>query len=347
MKAYVFRQDAGAWSQEWVFAGPDSRYTAFGRVVELNGETAFIGDPTRYTPQLNAGSGAVFVYDRLPTSAWVETQILVPSDPFLGDQFGSSFAVDGDVAIIGAPGDNDGQIRDVGAVSGSAHAVPRALRKHGLHVGGQVAQGGMGVIHQVYDQDVRRHLAMKVILGEGGTQKTGETPDVDSRSLGRLLEEAQVTGQLDHPGIVPVHELGVHASDRVHFTVKLVKGEDLRSVFDRVHDSNDEGWNQTRALSVLLRVCEARAYAHSKGVIHRDLKPSNIMVGKYGETYVMDWGLARVLGTKDQKDLRVQSLPMQPPTPVDSHRKDASDDSPNSPMITMDGDVEGAQSLIH
>ncbi|MFH0947317.1 MAG: hypothetical protein V2A76_19175 [Planctomycetota bacterium] len=87
---------------------------------------------------------------------------------------------------------------------------------------GEVAQGGMGVIQRVYDQDVRRHLAMKVILGKGGkggSREAGETPDVDSRSLGRFLEEAQVTGQLDHPGIVPVHELGVDESDRVYFTM--------------------------------------------------------------------------------------------------------------------------------
>ena len=213
----------------------------------------------------------------------------------------------------------------------------------------EVAQGGMGVIHRVYDQDVRRYLAMKVILGkEGqrGSSKAGDTPDVDSRSLGRFLEEAQVTGQLDHPGIVPVHELGVDESDRVYFTMKLVKGEDLRSVFERVHDPNDDGWNPTRALSLLLRVCEAMAYAHSKGVIHRDLKPSNIMVGKYGETYVMDWGLARVLGKKDQKDLRIRPDPGHTSTAVKSHRKGASGTTPDSPLITMDGDVVGTPAYM-
>ena len=214
---------------------------------------------------------------------------------------------------------------------------------------GEVAQGGMGVIHQVYDQDVRRHLAMKVILGEGGrggARMKGDTPDVDSRSLGRFLEEAQVTGQLDHPGIVPVHEIGVDESDRVYFTMKLVKGEELRSVIDRVHNPNDDDWNSTRALSLILRVCEAMAYAHSKGVIHRDLKPSNIMVGKYGETYVMDWGLARVLGKQDHKDLRIQPLPTAPSTTVKSHRKGASRESPNSPLVTMDGDVVGTPAYM-
>ncbi|MFH0947316.1 MAG: serine/threonine-protein kinase, partial [Planctomycetota bacterium] len=125
-----------------------------------------------------------------------------------------------------------------------------------------------------------------------------------------------------------------------------MKGEDLRSVFDRVHDPNDDGWNPTRALSLMLRVCEAMAYAHSKGVIHRDLKPANIMVGKYGETYVMDWGLARVLGKKDQKDLRIQPQPSQPSTAVGSHRRDAAGSTPDSPLITMDGDVVGTPAYM-
>ena len=211
---------------------------------------------------------------------------------------------------------------------------------------GEIARGGMGVIHRIYDNDVRRPLAMKVILGKGDAEKTGDTPGVDSRSLGRFLEEAQVTGQLDHPGIVPVHELGVDHDGQVYFTMKLVKGEDLRSVFDRVHDPNDDEWNQTRALGVLLKVCEAMAYAHSKGVIHRDLKPGNVMVGKYGETYVMDWGLARVLGKKDEKDLRIRPEFGLTSTDVKSHRRDSSDASPDSPLITMDGDVVGTPAYM-
>ena len=211
---------------------------------------------------------------------------------------------------------------------------------------GELAKGGMGVIYTVYDTDVRRQLAMKVVLGRGEVTQGGMAPDVDSRSLGRFLEEAQVTGQLDHPGIVPVHELGVDENDQVFFTMKLVKGEDLSCVFDRVHDPNDDAWNPTRALSLLLRVCEAMAYAHSKGVIHRDLKPSNIMVGKFGETYVMDWGLARVLGREDQKNIRIQPTNQRFSTIVQSQRKDPSATTPDSPLITMDGDVVGTPAYM-
>src|SRR6185503_6896861 len=89
-----------------------------------------------------------------------------------------------------------------------------------------------------------------------------------------------------------------------YFTMKLVEGRTLKEVF-RLVDSGEEGWTRTRALSVLLKVCEAMAYAHHKGVVHRDLKPANIMVGRFGEVFVMDWGLARVGGREDQRDLRI------------------------------------------
>ena len=161
---------------------------------------------------------------------------------------------------------------------------------------GEVARGGMGAILKIWDDDLRRSLAMKVVLGKD-EGSSGETPDIDPKTLGRFLEEAQITGQLDHPGIVPVHELGLGADGRVYFTMRLVKGQDLRAVFELVH-SGDEEWNQTRALGVLLKVCEAMSYAHAKGVIHRDLKPANIMVGKYGEVYVWTGGSREFSGRR-------------------------------------------------
>jgi serine/threonine protein kinase len=205
---------------------------------------------------------------------------------------------------------------------------------------GEIARGGMGAILRVWDEDIRRHLAMKVVLGKGGAGATGDTPPVDERTLARFLEEAQVTGQLDHPGIVPVHELGLDQDGRVYFTMKLVKGRDLRHIFNLV-ERGEEGWNLTRALSVMLKVCEAMAYAHDKDVIHRDLKPANVMVGKYGEVFVMDWGLARVLGRKDAHDLRLQEAALHRTTFVRTERREARDEQPDSPLMTMGGDVVG------
>ncbi len=209
---------------------------------------------------------------------------------------------------------------------------------------GEVARGGMGAILKIWDDDLRRALAMKVVLGSDDSS-TGETPAIDPQTLGRFLEEAQITGQLDHPGIVPVHELGLDANGRVYFTMRLVRGEELRTIFEHVRDGTD-GWNATRALGVMLKVCEAMSYAHSKGVIHRDLKPGNVMVGKFGEVYVMDWGLARVLGRADKHDLRIKPQPSSTMSRVRTERRETGSETPDSPLITMDGDIVGTPSYM-
>jgi WD40 repeat protein/serine/threonine protein kinase len=158
---------------------------------------------------------------------------------------------------------------------------------------GRVAQGGMGVIFKVWDGSLHRPLAMKVIRGQDHVGAAGPAP-VNRQALGRFLREAEVTGQLDHPGIVPVHEIGTDEHGRVYFTMRLVEGESLDSVLDKM-SHGDATWTKTRVVDVLVKICDTLAFAHSRGVVHRDLKPANIMVGRFGETYVMDWGLAKVL----------------------------------------------------
>jgi formylglycine-generating enzyme required for sulfatase activity/serine/threonine protein kinase len=206
---------------------------------------------------------------------------------------------------------------------------------------GEVARGGMGAILRVWDEDLRRELAMKVALSESGSSNRQEIPP---KVLGRFLEEAQVTSQLDHPGIVPVHELGLDERGAVYFTMRLVKGRDLKDIFELVHAADPE-WTSTRALWVLLKVCEAMAYAHAKGVIHRDLKPANVMVGRYGEVYVMDWGLARVVGQPDRHDLRLRREENAQSFVQSERRADASH-SADSLLFTMDGDVVGTPAYM-
>ncbi len=206
---------------------------------------------------------------------------------------------------------------------------------------GELSQGGQGAVIRVWDEDLRRHLAMKVLRGKTETSASEGTTPVDPRSLGRFLEEAQVTGQLDHPGIVPIHELGLDALGRVYFTMKLVKGKTLKEVFELAAEGK-EGWTTARVLSVLLKVCEAMAYAHHKGVVHRDLKPANVMIGRFGEVYVMDWGLARVLGRADRKDLRI--APHATTVEVLSDRHDRTE--ADSPLVTMDGHVVGTPAYM-
>ncbi len=186
-------------------------------------------------------------------------------------------------------------------------AVLRRLASHSpaesrYRLVGEIARGGMGTIFHAWDEDLRRNLAMKVIQSGGDHEHR-----TDAVLVRRFLDEAQVTAQLDHPGIVPVHELGVDERGNAFFTMRLVTGQDLRAIFHEVHTGSTE-WTVTRALGVILRVCEAMAYAHSRGVLHRDLKPENVMVGRFGETYVMDWGLARVMGRDDRDDVRAASV---------------------------------------
>jgi formylglycine-generating enzyme required for sulfatase activity len=164
-------------------------------------------------------------------------------------------------------------------------------------IDGPLARGGMGAILRVLDHKLGRPLAMKVMLRQAGDHAC-DTPPITARQLARFRDEARIMGCLQHPGIVPVHELGVDPEGRAYFTMKLVNGQTLASVFER-QSSGDPNWTRPRVLTLIQRVCEAVAYAHGQGVIHRDLKPTNVMVGGFGEVYVMDWGLARQVGGPD------------------------------------------------
>ncbi len=212
-------------------------------------------------------------------------------------------------------------------------------------VRGELARGGMGAILRVWDDDLRRNLAMKVLLSRGVNEEDEEEPKIDDELLGRFLEEAQITGQLDHPGIVPVHDLGIDERGRVYFTMRLVRGRDLKQILDLMAEGK-EGWSRTKLLYVILKVCEAMAFAHSKGVVHRDLKPANIMVGRFGETYVMDWGLARVLGRRDSRDIRLKPADASALSLVRTARQEDHETDPQSPLVTMDGDVIGTPSYM-
>jgi tetratricopeptide (TPR) repeat protein len=163
---------------------------------------------------------------------------------------------------------------------------------------GEIARGGMGVIFKGHDTDLGRDVAVKVLDGE-----LAKKPAV----VQRFVEEAQIGGQLQHPGIVPVYELGLMAGDVPYFTMKLVKGRTLAALLAQRKSAADE---RGRLLAIFESVCQTMAYAHSKSVLHRDLKPANIMVGAFGEVQVVDWGLAKVMqrgGVADEKRAQQQS----------------------------------------
>jgi serine/threonine protein kinase len=145
----------------------------------------------------------------------------------------------------------------------------------------EIARGGMGVVYLARDLDLDRDVALKVLAPELST--------VDD--VTRMQREARILAQLDHPGIVPVHERGKLIDGRVYYAMKLVRGSSLDEFAVKAAIGE--------LLRVFLRVCEAVAFAHAHGVVHRDLKPENIMVGQFGEVLVMDWGVAKVVGGPD------------------------------------------------
>jgi serine/threonine protein kinase len=151
----------------------------------------------------------------------------------------------------------------------------------------EIARGGMGAILRALDCRIRREVAVKYLLDQS---------DVDKKA--RFITEAQITGQLQHPNIVPVHDLGVDSLQRLFFAMKMVKGRSLAQILEALRKDSataEKEWSLNRLLNGFVGVCNALAYAHARGVIHRDVKPANIMLGEFGEVYLMDWGLAKVL----------------------------------------------------
>lgn len=213
----------------------------------------------------------------------------------------------------GAPGGDDA----AGALS---HPADGARYRDAELLG----RGGMGTVSRVFDPALEREVAIKRL-----TKGADGVPDV--RRLGRFLDEAKVTGQLQHPGIVSVHEIGLDEHKTPYFTMPVIEGRSLHEIVRELHDPEAEAeWTQVRVLSVLQRVCEAMAYAHERGVVHRDLKPANVMVGRFGETYVVDWGLARAADRPDRRDIRV------------GH----GDDGHDSALRTVEGDVIGTPAYM-
>ena len=192
----------------------------------------------------------------------------------------------------------EGERIDVSTVDALIAAVIPDPRER-LEVRQEIARGGMASIRLAVDRALKRRVAMKLIH---------EDHQHSMLAVRSFVREAQITGQLDHPNIVPVHELGVDDSGQLFFTMKLVEGrtlydliQALRSTHERVDQrgikiaTSVEHDDLLRLLDVFLKVLDAVAFAHSRGVTHCDLKPDNVLVGDFGQVYLMDWGIAKVL----------------------------------------------------
>jgi len=148
----------------------------------------------------------------------------------------------------------------------------------------------MGEVWMAEDTSIGRQVALKRMLGQ--------RPD----QIHRFLVEAQVTGQLEHPGIVPVHELGTNDQGEPFYVMKFVQGRTLQKIIEDHHarpGRRTDDVENFRLLQIFLSLCQTVAYAHSRGVLHRDLKPENVMLGAFGETILLDWGIAKVMGQPD------------------------------------------------
>jgi len=192
------------------------------------------------------------------------------------------------IASLFTPTDDPGSMAPLPAPAVVPAGGPSRFRKLRTH-----ARGGLGEVFVALDRELGREIALKEIRPEHADR-------ADLRA--RFVREAEVTGTLEHPGIVPVHGLGCYEDGRPFYAMRFVRGESLHDAIRRFHEA-DEGRRGPGERELALRglltrfvaVCNAVAFAHSRGVVHRDLKPDNVMLGEYGETLLVDWGLAKVL----------------------------------------------------
>jgi eukaryotic-like serine/threonine-protein kinase len=180
--------------------------------------------------------------------------------------------------------------------SGSGSSRFRVLRPH--------ARGGLGEVFVASDDELNRTVALKQIRDQHA-----DNPE----SRARFMVEAEITGALEHPGIVPIYGLGSYADGRPYYAMRFIRGDSLKDALERYHAARKKGGADGGVLTLrglmgrFIDVCDAIEYAHCRGILHRDLKPGNIMLGRFGETLVVDWGLARTLDMKDSANMESTS----------------------------------------
>jgi serine/threonine protein kinase len=208
-------------------------------------------------------------------------------------------------------------------VMGSLLQGTAALPEQRFEFRGALGSGAMGEVFRVWDRGLRRNLALKTLRTDRA-QASG--------MIARFVAEAQLTAQLRHPAIVPVHELGRLPDGRLYYTMREIRGRTLGDRIRALHAASpsswgttEEGWDLQRLVSAFAAACEAVAHAHARGVVHRDLKPANVMIGEFDEVWVLDWGVAKLVGHAETHD------------PVETDRGE---------MATQVGDVVGTPAYM-
>ncbi|MCM8542530.1 MAG: serine/threonine protein kinase [Lentisphaeraceae bacterium] len=190
-------------------------------------------------------------------------------------------------------------LKDTRVAIGEGKATAKDLLVKGekYQVNNLIAKGGMAVVFEAKDKNCRRKVALKVIR-----DSHSKHPEV----IHRFIEEAQIAAQLDHPNILPIYDLSLDSNEKPFYAMKMVKGYTLEEIIQKIRCEDKElikEYPLSRLLQIFIKICEAVQFAASKGVVHRDLKPENIMIGKFGEVFIMDWGIAKILdeGTSENK----------------------------------------------
>ena len=219
--------------------------------------------------------------------------------------FGGSFqpAEDGSLQPVSEITDTDEDTLTVTPETPGRYSTPGSVGDGNLTdtPTSEIGRGGIGRVLVAYDQHLGREVAIKELLNDDGasisqTLATPGTPvSKTSAMVARFLREARVTGQLEHPNIVPVYEVGRRKDGKLYYTMKIVRGKTLAQALKECGTLPE----RLKLLNHFVDLCQAVAYAHSRGVVHRDIKPENVMLGEFGETVVLDWGMAKIRGKKD------------------------------------------------
>src|ERR1700722_10930278 len=198
--------------------------------------------------------------------------------------------------------------------------LPQFRGSDRFETGPRIGSGGMGEVVLQMDRNIGRAVAKKMLH-----------PYVDRPvSIQRFIREARVQGQLEHPAVVPVHDFGLDAEGRLFFSMKLIRGRTLGDILNGLSNKSPAvvlSFSRHKLLSAFVQVCLAVEYAHKRGGIHRDLKPNNVMLGDFGQVYVLDWGLAKLTRLPETEDAEATA-------PKDTA-------SSESPEMTSDGDLLG------
>jgi WD40 repeat protein/tRNA A-37 threonylcarbamoyl transferase component Bud32 len=259
-------------------------------------------DPSRDLGQYLVGAGALSEDDRALVQGLVDEAVrhhggdpeatldALGGGQMVGATFGDSFSVGPNAATVAGA-----------APPESIEQIPAVQEQPGRYTHQrEYASGGMGRILLVHDRHFGRDIALKELLPDqllrSGTRGGALTSDMLTiPAYARFVQEAKITGQLEHPSIVPVYELGYRPDGSLYYTMRLVRGRTLQDAM--IEAGSLRG--RLELLTHFLDLCQAVSYAHSRGVVHRDIKPKNVMVGEFGETVVIDWGIAKVRGRSD------------------------------------------------